>query len=34
MGDFFLLFYLTMDILHGKFILERSGHKHHTNLPQ
>ena len=31
MGDFFLLFDLTMDIFHGKFILERSGHKHHTN---
>ena len=34
MGDFFLLFDLTMDISYGKFILERSGHKHHTNFPQ
>ena len=34
MGNFFLLFDLTMDISHGKFILERSGHKHHTNSPQ
>ena len=34
MGDFFLLLDLTKGISYGKFILKRSGPKHHTNSPQ
>ena len=33
MGDFFLLFDVTMDISHGKFISGQSGHTHHANFP-
>ena len=33
MGGFFLLFDVTMDISHGKFISGQSGHTHHANFP-
>ena len=34
MGGFFLLFDVTMDISHDKFILGKSGHTHHANFPR
>ena len=33
MAGFFLLFDVTMDISHGKFISGKSGHTHHAKLP-
>ena len=34
MAGFFLLFDVTMDIFHGKFISGKPGHTHHAKLPQ
>lgn len=34
MDSSFLLFDLTVNILHAKFISEKSGHMHHANFLQ
>ena len=34
MVGFFLLFDVTMDISHGKFISGKFGHTHHVNFPR